>query len=74
MTKEELIKQIQENVPDKAEIVIFDHRKNLEHDDGDGSGAGIYKDFSVVHFKGKQIKKGSTPFSALLFNNEDYQQ
>lgn len=72
MLKEDLLKQIQEKIPDGAEVVIFDHNKNLNDDHGDGSSAGIYKDFEVVHFTEQEIKNGCIPFSALIFNNEDY--
>lgn len=72
MTKEELIKKIQDNIPDGAEVVIFDWRKNLGDDVGDGSSAGIYKDFDIEHFTEKEIEDGCIPFSALVFNNDDY--
>ena len=73
MKKEDLIKKIEETVPDGAEVVIFDHRKNLDGDSGEGSSAGIYLDFDVEHFTKENIKDGCIPFSALTFNNEDYE-
>ena len=73
MKKEDLIKKIQEVVPDGAEVVIFDHRKNLNEDSGEGSSAGIYKDFDVEHHTQEEIKDGCIPFSALTFDNEDYE-
>ena len=73
MKKEELIKKIQEVIPDGAEVVIFDHNKNLNDDHGDGSSAGIYKDFEVVQFTEQEIADGCIPFSALVFTNEDYE-
>ena len=72
MKKEELIKKIMEVVPDGAEVVVFDHRKNLSDDCGDGSSAGIYKDFDVMHHTKKDIAEGSIQFSALYFDNTDY--
>ena len=72
MLKEELIKQIQEKIPDGTEVVIFDHRKNLNDDIGDGSGVGIYKNFEVAHFTKQEIADGSIPFAALIFENNDY--
>lgn len=74
MRKEELIKQIQEQIPDGTEVVIFDHRKNLADDIGDGSSAGIYKDFDVYHYTQKEVADGSVPFAVLAFNNEDYEE
>jgi phosphosulfolactate synthase (CoM biosynthesis protein A) len=73
MKKEELIKKIQDSVPDGAEVVIFDHRKNL-YDIGDGSSAGIYKDFDVVHHTKLNIANGSIPYAALIFENDDYNE
>ena len=72
MKKEQLIQEINEKVPDGAEVVIFDHAKNLHNDYGDGSAEGIYKEFDVEHFTEEEIKDGCIPFSALTFTNEDY--
>lgn len=74
MKKEDLIKKIQNIVPDGAEVVIFDHRKNLDDDYGDGSSAGIYRDFEVAHFTVTEIKDGCVPFSVLQFDNDDYDE
>jgi hypothetical protein len=72
MLKEDLIKQIQENIPDGMEVVLFDHRQNLNDDIGDGSSYGIYKDFEIgVHTK-EEIKDGCIPFAYLSFDNDDY--
>jgi hypothetical protein len=72
MIKEDLIKKIQETVPEGAEVVLFDHRKNLDDDIGDGSSEGIYKDFEIVCYTPQEIKDGCIPFSAIIFENEDY--
>lgn len=72
MKKEDLIKKIQETVPDGGEVVIFDFRKNLGDDMGDGSSAGIYKDFEIEHYTEQEVKDGAIPFSAIVFENEDY--
>jgi hypothetical protein len=74
MKKEELLKKINEIIPDNAEVVIFDHRKNLNDDCGDGSSAGIYKDFDVENYTPEEIEDGCIPFSALIFNNDDYDE
>ena len=72
MKKEDLIKKIQEEIPDGSDVVIFDHRKNLNDDIGDGSSAGIYPDFEIHHFTEQEIEDGCIPYSALIFDNEDY--
>lgn len=73
MKKEDLIKKINETIPDGAEVVIFDHRKNMNDDNGDGSSVGIYKEFEVAHFTDEEISDGCIPFSALIFNNEEFE-
>lgn len=72
MTKEDLIKKIQESVPDGAEVVIFDHRKNCWDDSGDGSSSGIYKEIEIGTFTKEEVKDGCIPYSYLSFNNDDY--
>ncbi len=72
MKKEELIKQLQA-LPDGVEVVIFDHRKNLDQDSGDGSSAGIYKDFQISHHTPEEIADGCIPFASMAFDNEDYE-
>jgi hypothetical protein len=76
MKKEDLIKQIQDKVPDGMEVVLFDHRQNLYNNSGDGEGssAGIYKDFEVVMYTEEEIKDGCIPFASLCFDNEDYNE
>lgn len=72
MNKEELIQKIVETVKDGSEVVIFDSVKNFAGDDGEGSSAGIYKNFEIVNFGKKDIMEGSNPFSAICFtSNED---
>jgi len=46
--------------------------KNLGDDMGDGSSAGIYKDFEIEHYTEQEVKDGAIPFSAIVFENEDY--
>lgn len=72
MKKEELIKQIQEKVPNGAEVVVFDWRKNLSEDWGEGSSAGIYKEFDVEVHTAEEIKDGCIPFASITFNSDDY--
>lgn len=72
MIKEDLLKKIQETVPDGAEVVIFDYYKNLNDDSGEGSSAGIYTKFDVTMHTEQEIKAGCIPFASLTFTNEDY--
>ena len=74
MKKEDLIKQIQDKIPDGMDVVLFDHRQNLYNDYGEGSSAGIYKDFEVVMHSKEEIKDGCIPFASLCFDNEDYDE
>lgn len=46
MKKEELIEKLQK-LPDNIEVCVFDWRKNVNDDCGDGSGVGIYPNFII---------------------------
>jgi hypothetical protein len=80
MKKEKLIEELQK-LPDGIEVVVFDWRKNLSEDDGDGSGAGIYPEFDVEfhqlepdeaeYFK-ERNDKDFVPFISLGFKSDDY--
>lgn len=81
MTVAELIKKLQE-YPENTEVKIFDWRKNLNSDSGDGSSSGIY-DFKVdmetlddeeKSFFHEFHGKDHIPFVELTFDNEDYTQ
>ena len=65
-----MLKLIQE-LPDDKDIVIFDHRKCRDDDDGSGSSEGIYHDFTVESYTADEIENGSIPYSALVFDNPD---
>lgn len=80
MKKEDLIKKLQE-LPDGIEVCLFDWRKNLGDDHGDGSYEGIVSDFEVEHQKLDkddaehwEIANGKKYISwaSLSFNNDDY--
>ena len=83
MKIELLIKKLQElqlNNPG-IDVAIFDHRKNLGDDIGDGSSLGIYSDFELTI---EQLEDDETeyyrdvhdaeykPWCSLAFDNEDY--
>ena len=79
MKVSELIKKLQE-FPQELDIKIFDWRKNLNEDFGDGSSAGIY-DFEVTieDLSEDEIKyleelhdRKFKPFVQLVFESEDY--
>ncbi|MBT0551960.1 hypothetical protein [Riemerella anatipestifer] len=79
MKNRDLIEKLKQLPPD-VEVKIFDWRKNLEYDIGDGSSEGIY-DFDVELHKLSEDEKecvkehrGREPkdFITLSFENEDY--
>lgn len=73
MKKEELIEKLQK-LPDNIEVCVFDWRKNVNDDCGDGSGVGIYPNF-IIELMGKsEIKKGYKPFLAITIENDDYNE
>lgn len=80
MKKEKLIKELQK-LPDGVEVCVFDWRKNLGDDSGDGSSAGLYPEFDVEfhQLEGDEAKwykeehgKKYKPFISLGFGNDDY--
>lgn len=73
MKKEKLIEELQK-LPDGIEICVFDWRKNLNNDCGDGSSIGIYPDFEIELMDKSQIKKGSSPFATINIENDDYEE
>lgn len=71
MIKEKLIEELQK-LPDGVEVCICDWRKQLHHDVGCGSGAGIEARFEVQMLGVEDITEGSKPFAVLSFDNDDY--
>jgi hypothetical protein len=80
MKVEEVIEQLKK-FPLGTNVCIYDCRKNLVDDDGDGSGAGIYPDFEIemhtlepeeVEFYKEQNDKDFVPWVAIGFKNDDY--
>lgn len=79
MKVSELIKKLQE-FPQDMDVKIFDWRKNLSEDSGDGSGAGIYdvevsaegsSEYEIKYLEevhGRKFK----PFVQLSFESDDY--
>jgi hypothetical protein len=66
MKKKEFLKLINE-LPDNAEICVFDWRKNIYESDSDGTSAGIYPNFDIEF-----IDDAKPKFYALSINNDDY--
>jgi hypothetical protein len=71
MKKEKLIEELQK-FPNGIEVCLYDWRKNLCYESGDGSGAGIYPKFEVEKLGKKDIVEGCKPFVTLSFENDDY--
>jgi len=67
MKNSEVIKKLK-TYPKDSDVVIFDHRKNLGSDDGEGaSSAGIYEKIEIG-----PLNENDTRSIALGFVNEDY--
>lgn len=82
MLVEELIKQLQQ-IPAGTEVCLFDWRKSLSDDIGDGSSEGVYSDFKVEmvtmeddenEFFKEQHDREFIPWCGLYFDNDDYNE
>jgi hypothetical protein len=72
MKKEVLIKALQK-LPKGAEVCIYDWRKNLHNDTGDGSGVGVYPDFEIeISGMEDAMTDGIEPFAVMTIYNDDY--
>ena len=74
MKKSELLEKLA-RYPDDIEVCIMDWRKNSGEDDGEGnSSAGIYPVFKIGRIPEdvEEDDEETTPFLALEFENEDY--
>lgn len=80
MLVEELIQKLQ-SFPAGTKVCVYDYRKNLGDDIGDGSSAGIYSDFDVelhklepdeLEYYKEQNDKNWVNWIAIAFANEDY--
>mgnify|MGYP003484590225 CR=1 FL=1 len=77
MKVSELIKKLQE-FPKDMDVQIFDWKKNLSEDFGEGSSAGIYElkvegyDLSDLEILKEVHGRTFKPFVQLTFNSEDY--
>lgn len=69
MKKSELIQKLKE-IPGDPEVCIFDYRKNLAHDDGDGASAGIYPDIHVELISNEDDPE-FVPWIGMEFKNEE---
>lgn len=71
MLKEKLIEELSK-LPAGTEVCIFDFKRNIADDCGEGSAVGIYKDFDVEMITEKEIPTGVKPFGVLSFNNDEF--
>lgn len=71
MKKEKLIQELQK-LPDGVEICVFDVRKNIDHDLGDGSSEGIYPHYEISMMDEEGVQEGTEPFAVLTIENDDY--
>lgn len=66
-------------------VAVFDYKKNIGDDCGDGSHAGIYSNFEpavmditepdeVEYYREQHDGNNYTPWVALSFENEDYDE
>jgi hypothetical protein len=63
----DLIKKLQQ-LPQDAEVCIFDWRKNIYNSSEDQTGEGVHPHFEVSY----ETADVSKPFIALSFKNNDY--
>lgn len=80
MKVEKLIEELQK-LPKGTNVAIYDWRRNLHEDSGDGSHAGIYPEFDVslqklegdeaAYYK-ERHDKDFKPWISISFENEDY--
>jgi hypothetical protein len=81
MKNSDLIKALQQ-YPDDMEVTIFDHKKNLMDDCGDGSSEGVYSNFEVgllnddlsedeLAFHKERTDEDLKVFIVLSFDNPD---
>src|SRR5690606_16949330 len=73
MKNKDLIEILKGLDPEK-DVCIFDWRKNLGSDLGDGSSEGIYRDIKIIEMDEIQIQNSSKPWIAITFENEDYEK
>ena len=80
MLIEDLIKEL-EKFPKGTQVCLFDWRKNLHDDYGDGGNSGIYEDFSLsleklegdeLEFYKEQNDKEFIPWISITFDSDDY--
>lgn len=41
------LKEILDNMPNDAQVVVFDYKRNDYHADADGTSEGVYADFEI---------------------------
>ncbi len=84
MKKQELIEKLQA-LPDDINVILFDHRMNLNIGGGEPESAGCYSDFdiSLMHHDLSEDEKEyyrerhdfvPKPVIVISFDNPDYEQ
>jgi hypothetical protein len=71
MKVEKLIKKLQ-SLPKGIEVCLYDWRRNLNRDCGEGSGEGIYPKFEIAVMSEDEIADDTKPFAVISFENRDY--
>ncbi len=80
MTVKDLIKQL-EKMPQDVNVNIFDWRKNLANDWGNGSSEGIYTEFEInyenltedeLEYYEQSNDRKFVPWVSITFHSDDY--
>jgi len=62
-------------LPQDTKVYVFDWRKNISEDSGDGSSAGIYSEFEVSLIPLSELTEESKePIVVVSFSNDDYNE
>lgn len=80
MLVEKLIKELKK-LPKGTDVCLYDWRKNLNNDVGDGSSAGIHPEFDIelqklegdeLNYYEERHERKFVPWIAITFDNDDY--
>jgi len=66
MRKYDLLKALWA-IPGNPVVALLDVVANMKADDGDGSSAGVYVDYSVFLMKGENVPDGARPWISIQF-------
>lgn len=68
MKNSELIGLLSKLDPE-MEVCVFDCKRNIEEDSGEGTGAGVYTKFNVYQMDNENLPKDGKPWIAIEFLN-----